>query len=273
MRAAIYTRRSIEVDETNTSNSLEVQRSACENYCRSKGWEIVPERYDDAGISGKTMDRPGFKRLLRDLKARKFDTIVAFRYDRLSRSMLNFQQLLLFIEELKRKQNRNLVIACASQDFDTSTSTGRLMVNMIISFAEFEREGISDRMKSTYAHKKKLGKVDRVPYGFARETETRLCVHPEEMLVLQRIFNEKNQGMKYVDIAFGLNDDGILYRNNKLWTFSMCQRRLMRALELSRTRPELAHVERAYFPDRAFEIRSRVREAKLVSLDFADLGS
>lgn len=271
MRAAIYTRRSIEVDEKNTSNSLEVQRGACEAYCRSRGFEIVPDRYDDAGVSGKTMDRPGFKRLIRDLKAKKFDAVVAYRYDRLSRSLLNFQQLVRFIEDLQRSQRREISIICASQDIDTSTSAGRLMVNVLMSYAEFERESISDRMKSTYSHKKKLGKVDRVPYGFARETDTRLCVNESEILVLQRIFNEKNKGMTYVDIAFGLNDDGVLYRDNKLWTYSMCQRRLMRALELSRTRPELAHVEGAYFPERLFEIGRRVRESKLVSLDLSHL--
>jgi len=271
MRAAIYTRRSIEVDEENDANSLKVQRGACEAYCRSKGWEIDPERYDDAGISGAKMDRPGFKRLLRDLKARRFDAIVAFRYDRLSRSLLHFRQLLEFVEKLKRKQNREIAIVCATQDIDTSTSTGRLMMNVIMSFAEFEREAISERQKAVCAHKKKVGKIDKLPFGFCRETETRLRVDPAEMDVLQRILREKNAGHTYQQIAEDLNDDGILYRNNLPWTFSACRDVLHRALDLCRTRAELADVEPTYLPEILFKVCTRVRERKVEGLDFSKL--
>ena len=96
--------------------------------------------------------------------------------------------------------------------------------------------------------------IDKLPFGFCRETETRLRVDPAEMDVLQRILREKNAGHTYQQIAEDLNDDGILYRNNLPWTFSACRDALHRALDLCRTRAELADVEATYLPEIQFKV-------------------
>lgn len=270
MRAAIYTRKSIKADEKNPANSLEIQRSACENYCRSKGWEIVPDRYDDSGETGAKIDRPGFRRLVRDLKAKKFDIIVVYRYDRLTRSLLHFQSFLRFLEELRMRQKREVHISCATQQIDSTTPTGRFMINMIVSFGELERETISERQKGVYSHERSLGIIRHVSYGFRRISKNRIEVEPEEMKVLQRILKEKNEHKAYELIAEDLNLDGIHYRGGVPWRHEKCRQVLLRALELCRTRADLAGVEAAYLGEVRFKPIGRVRGPKVVSLDFSD---
>src|SRR4051794_26428091 len=134
-RGAIYTRKSSEEGLEQEFNSLHAQRESCEAYIRSQkgeGWLLVPDRYDDGGISGATLERPALKRLLADIEAERVDIVVVYKIDRLSRSLMDFSKL-------AETFDRNKVsFVSVTQQFNTSTSMGRLTLNMLLSFAQFE---------------------------------------------------------------------------------------------------------------------------------------
>jgi site-specific DNA recombinase len=144
VRCAIYTRVSTEDQAAKDFSSLDAQREAAAAYVlsqRAEGWVAVPDRYDDAGISGATLERPAVKRLLADVEAGRIDCIVVYKFDRLSRSMLDFLQLL----DLFKKKNVSFV--SVSQRFDTSTPVGEMTLNILLSFAQFERQIIAERTR------------------------------------------------------------------------------------------------------------------------------
>jgi len=136
-RCAVYTRKSSEEGLEQDFNSLDAQREACEAYIRSQaseGWRLVKTAYDDGGLSGGTMDRPALQRLLADIRQKQIDVVVIYKVDRLSRSLMDFLKM---IEEFDRL---GVSVVAITQQFNTTTSMGRLTLNILLSFAQFERE-------------------------------------------------------------------------------------------------------------------------------------
>jgi site-specific DNA recombinase len=144
LRCAVYTRKSSEEGLEQESNSLHAQREACEAHIasqRSEGWLLVRDRYDDGGISGGTLERPALKRLLADIEDRLIDVVVVYKIDRLSRSLMDFSKL---VEVFDRNA---VTFVSVTQSFNTTTSMGRLTLNILLSFAQFEREVTAERIR------------------------------------------------------------------------------------------------------------------------------
>ena len=144
LRCAIYTRKSSDEGLEQEFNSLHAQREACESYIasqRSEGWVLVRDQYDDGGISGGTLERPGLKRLLADIEDGLVDVVVVYKIDRLSRSLMDFSKL---VEVFDRN---GVTFVSVTQSFNTTTSMGRLTLNILLSFAQFEREVTAERIR------------------------------------------------------------------------------------------------------------------------------
>jgi site-specific DNA recombinase len=189
VRCAIYTRVSTEDQAAKDFNSLEAQREAAEAYVlsqRAEGWSALTSRYDDAGISGATLERPGLKRLLADVDAGLVDCIVVYKYDRLSRSMLDFLQLL----DLLKK--RGVSFVSVSQRFDTSTPVGEMTLNILLSFAQFERQIIAertrDKIRAARRHGRWTGGMPPLGYRVAAEGG-KLVPDETEAEQVREIFN------------------------------------------------------------------------------------
>src|ERR1700716_3763947 len=154
LRCAVYTRKSSEEGLEMEFNSLDAQRESCEAYVASQkaeGWLLVPDRYDDGGFSGGTLERPALQRLLADIEARRVDTVVVYKIDRLSRSLMDFAKLVEIFD-------RNIVtFVSVTQSFNTTTSMGRLTLNILLSFAQFERELTGERIRDKFAASRKKG--------------------------------------------------------------------------------------------------------------------
>jgi site-specific DNA recombinase len=151
---AIYTRKSTEEGLEQDFNSLHAQREACEAYVLSQkamGWKALPAHYDDGGFSGGNMDRPALKRLLQDIEAGRVQTIVVYKVDRLTRSLADFAKL------VERFDARGVSFVSVTQQFNTTTSMGRLTLNVLLSFAQFEREVTGERIRDKIAASKKKG--------------------------------------------------------------------------------------------------------------------
>ncbi|MCP3733250.1 recombinase family protein, partial [Sphingomonas sp. MG17] len=154
VRCAIYTRKSSEEGLEQGFNSLDAQREACSAYILSQagqGWEQVPDLYDDGGLSGGTLERPALQRLLADVASGRIDIIVVYKVDRLTRSLLDFARL---VEAFDRS---NVSFVSITQSFNTTTSMGRLTLNMLLSFAQFEREVTAERIRDKIAASKAKG--------------------------------------------------------------------------------------------------------------------
>ena len=154
VRCAIYTRKSSEEGLEQAFNSLDAQREACAAYIMSQaseGWKLTRDRYDDGGLSGGTMERPALQRLLADIAAGQVDIIVVYKVDRLTRSLLDFAKLV----EAFDKAGTSFV--SVTQSFNTTTSMGRLTLNMLLSFAQFEREVTGERIRDKIAASKNKG--------------------------------------------------------------------------------------------------------------------
>ena len=154
LRCAVYTRKSSEEGLEMEFNSLDAQREACEAYVssqRAEGWLLVPDRYDDGGFSGGTLERPALKRLRADIEAGKVDVVVVYKIDRLSRSLMDFSRLVEVFDQHK------VTFVSVTQSFNTTTSMGRLTLNVLLSFAQFEREVIGERIRDKVAASRKKG--------------------------------------------------------------------------------------------------------------------
>jgi DNA invertase Pin-like site-specific DNA recombinase len=189
VRCAIYTRKSSEEGLSQTFNSLDAQREAAEAYIlsqREQGWAAVPERYDDGGFTGGNMDRPALQRLLADIEASRIDCVIVYKVDRLSRSLLDFARILDSFEQ------RQVSFVSVTQQFNTSMSLGRLTLNILLSFAQFEREIIAERTRDKMAAARRKGKwVGGIPvlgYDVAPQGG-RLVVNPQEAEQVRNIFN------------------------------------------------------------------------------------
>ena len=154
IRCAIYTRKSTEEGLEQEFNSLQAQREACESYIKSQkheNWQLWPNEYDDGGYSGGNMERPALKRLLQDVQNGLVDIIVVYKIDRLTRSLMDFSKIV----EVLDKHNASFV--SITQHFNTTTSMGRLTLNMLLSFAQFEREVTGERIRDKISASKKKG--------------------------------------------------------------------------------------------------------------------
>ena len=154
LRCAIYTRKSSEEGLEQEFNSLDAQREACEAYVRSQkheGWQALSQLYDDPGFSGVNMERPALKRLLADIAARKVDVVVVYKVDRLTRSLADFAKIVDVFDA------SSVSFVSVTQAFNTTTSMGRLTLNVLLSFAQFEREVTGERIRDKIAASKKKG--------------------------------------------------------------------------------------------------------------------
>jgi len=179
VRCAIYTRKSTSEGLDSDFNTLDAQREAAEYFIRAmagEGWEALPHRYDDGGFTGANTDRPALKRLLADIEAGEVDCVVVYKVDRLSRSLMDFAKLLALFDQ------KDVTFVSTTQNFNTTNSMGRLTLNILLSFAQFEREMIAERTRDKMAAARKRGKWlgSRPPYGYLGDREKKQLVVIEE---------------------------------------------------------------------------------------------
>src|SRR3954469_14256163 len=207
VRCAIYTRKSSEEGLEQDFNSLDAQREACAAYIMSQaseGWKLVRERYDDGGISGGTLARPGLQRLLADIAAGHIDIVVVYKVDRLTRSLLDFAKLV----EAFDKAGTSFV--SITQSFNTTTSMGRLTLNMLLSFAQFEREVTAERIRDKIAQSKARGMWmgGTPPIGYRPEGRS-LAIVEEDAAIVRHIFSRYVELGSVRLLAEELQDAGI----------------------------------------------------------------
>ncbi len=191
IRCAIYTRKSTEEGLDQQYNSLDSQRDAGESYIRSQaneGWELVPDRYDDGGFSGGNIERPALKRMMEDIQAGKIDCVVVYKVDRLSRSLLDFARVMETFDKF------SVSFVSVTQHFNTTHSMGRLTLNILLSFAQFEREIIGERIRDKLAAQCRRGQwtggYPVLGYDVDRSERTpKLVINPEEATKVRRIFS------------------------------------------------------------------------------------
>ncbi|MCE8538168.1 recombinase family protein [Ruegeria pomeroyi] len=186
LRCAIYTRKSSEEGLDMEFNSLDAQREACEAYIasqKSEGWVATRDRYDDGGFSGGNLDRPGLKQLLADIDDGLIDVVVVYKIDRLSRALMDFSKL---VEVFDRN---GVTFVSVTQSFNTTTSMGRLTLNILLSFAQFEREVIGERIRDKVAASRKRGiwMGGYVPLGYDVQ-DRKLVINEAEAASVRRIF-------------------------------------------------------------------------------------
>ena len=214
-RCAIYTRKSVEEGLDMEFNSLDAQREAAENYILSqkgKGWTCLPTRYDDGGFSGGNVNRPALSRLLADCEAGLVDVIVVYKIDRLSRSICDFA-------DLSKKFDKWKVSFCSvTQDINTATSSGRMMLNILVTFAQYEREIIGERIrdKMEATRKKGLWAGGCVAIGYRLE-DHHLIPNPEEAAIVRRIFTRYAECQSAKQVAMELNRRGVRTRTGREW--------------------------------------------------------
>ena len=211
LRCAIYTRKSSEEGLDMEFNSLDAQREACEAYIasqRSEGWVATRERYDDGGFSGGTLERPGLKQLLADIDDGLIDVVVVYKIDRLSRSLMDFSKL---VEIFDRN---GVTFVSVTQSFNTTTSMGRLTLNILLSFAQFEREVIGERIRDKVAASRKRGiwMGGYVPLGYDVQ-DRKLVVNDAEAASVRRIFERFVELGSATVLARELRRDG--FRNKQ----------------------------------------------------------
>lgn len=206
-RVAIYTRKSHEEGLEQDFNSLHAQREGCQAYLlsqRAEGWIPVPDEYDDGGFSGGTLDRPALKRLLADIEAGKVDIVAVYKIDRLSRSLLDFAKL---VEVFDRN---NVTFVSVTQSFNTTTSMGRLTLNVLLSFAQFEREVTGERIRDKFAASRKKGiwMGGWTPLGYD-VVDRRLVVNAAEATLVRRLFSRFAEIKSMTVLAKELASEGV----------------------------------------------------------------
>ena len=206
LRCAIYTRKSTEEGLDQDFNSLDAQHEACAAYITSQaslGWKLVPDRYDDGGISGGTMDRPALQRLLADIREHRVDVVVVYKIDRLTRSLSDFARIVETFDQAEAS------FVSVTQQFNTTTSMGRLTLNVLLSFAQFEREVTAERIRDKIAASKKKGMWmgGTVPLGY-RVDNRKLIVHPRAALEIRSLFDRYLELGSVVALVAELNRQG-----------------------------------------------------------------
>jgi DNA invertase Pin-like site-specific DNA recombinase len=212
-RCAVYTRVSTDERLGQAFNSLDAQREACQAYIasqRQEGWVEVGDRYDDGGFSGGTLDRPALARLLADIEAGTVDVIVVYKIDRLSRSLMDFARL---VEVFDR---HDVTFVSVTQSFNTTTSMGRLTLNILLSFAQFEREVIGERIRDKVAASKARGMWmgGKVPLGY-RVQDHKLVVVPTEAAHVRRVFEIFAESRSGVETVRRLAAEGVTAKSGR----------------------------------------------------------
>ena len=187
LRCAIYTRKSSEDGLEQEFNSLDAQREACAAYIASQkheGWVLLPEHYDDGGLSGGSLERPALRKLLQDIADGRVDQIVVYKIDRLTRSLADFSKIVDTLDEAEAS------FVSVTQSFDTATSMGRLTLNMLLSFAQFEREVTAERIRDKIAASKRRGlwMGGLVPLGYDADGRT-LKINEAEAATVRRLYD------------------------------------------------------------------------------------
>ncbi len=205
-RCAVYTRKSTEEGLEQAFNSLDAQREACEAYVlsqRHEDWTLVKTAYDDGGFSGGNMDRPGLKRLMADVQAGHVDVIVVYKVDRLTRALSDFAKIVEVLDA------RGASFVSVTQAFNTTTSMGRLTLNVLLSFAQFEREVTGERIRDKIAASKRKGMWmgGPVPLGYLVENR-KLVVEEREAELVRHIYNRYLELSSVVELADELNGQG-----------------------------------------------------------------
>jgi site-specific DNA recombinase len=214
VRCAVYTRKSTEERTEQEFTSCQAQREAGEAYIKSQaseGWMCLPEPYDDGGYSGGNMERPALARLLTDIEARKIDAVVVYKVDRLSRSLLDFAKMMVTFEQ------HHVAFVSVTQQFNTATSMGRLVLNVLLSFAQFEREIISERTRDKIAAARRKGKWSggHPLLGYDVDPQTKkLTVNEEEAVRVRAIFQLYLEHQALMPVIEELERRGWL---NKRW--------------------------------------------------------
>src|SRR5476651_1476130 len=192
-RCAIYTRKSTEHNLDLAFNSLDAQREACEAYIKSQaheGWRLIPQHYDDGAYSGASLDRPALQNLLAEVRAEKIDIVVVYKVDRLTRSLSDFAKLVELFDQ------HAVSFVSVTQSFNTTNSMGRLTLNVLLSFAQFEREVIGERVRDKIGASKKKGiwVGGPTPLGY-RSIHKKIVIVPEEAETVRMIFQ------RYLDLG------------------------------------------------------------------------
>jgi site-specific DNA recombinase len=212
LRCAIYTRKSSDEGLEQEFNSLHAQREACEAYVKSQrgeGWSVLKTGFDDGGISGGTLDRPGLKAMMAEVEAGRIDVVVVYKVDRLTRSLMDFARL---VEAFDRK---GVSFVSVTQAFNTTTSMGRLTLNVLLSFAQFEREVTGERIRDKIAASKAkgmwMGGVPALGYDIG---ERELVINPAEAELLRRLFRRYLELGTVNALKAELDRDGV---RSKAW--------------------------------------------------------
>ena len=215
VRCAIYTRKSTEEGLNQEFNSLDAQREAAEAYIFSQkhdGWTLVPTQYSDGGYTGANIERPGVKQLLADIAARKVDCVVVYKVDRLSRSLIDFSKMMELFEK------HGVCFVSVTQQFNTNSSLGRLTLNILLSFAQFEREIISERTRDKQVAARKKGKWTggHILLGYDLDSRGgKLTVNPDEAERVREMFRLYLEGTQVTEIVQRFDKRGW---RNKQWT-------------------------------------------------------
>ena len=212
LRCAIYTRKSSEEGLDQDFNSLHAQREACEAYVKSQageGWGALSNSYDDGGFSGGSMDRPGLKALLADIAMGRIDVVVVYKVDRLTRSLADFAKI------VEAFDGRGVSFVSVTQAFNTTTSMGRLTLNVLLSFAQFEREVTGERIRDKIAASKAKGMWmgGMPPLGYDIQ-DRKLVINAAEARTVQRIFDRYLEVDSAFDLVAELERDGV---TSKAW--------------------------------------------------------
>lgn len=220
LRCAIYTRKSTEHGLELEFNSLDAQREACEAYIKSQaslGWKVVTQPYDDPAFSGGNLERPALQRLLKDIDAGKVDVVVVYKIDRLTRSLADFAKL------VEAFDARSISFVAVTQQFNTTTSMGRLTLNVLLSFAQFERELSSERVRDKVAASRRKGKWTggTVPLGYEAR-DKKLVINPTEADTVRTIFRRYVELQSFGRLVADLDKRSIVTkrRNTKVKKFN-----------------------------------------------------
>lgn len=206
-RCAVYTRKSSEEGLEQDFNSLHAQREACEAYIKSQqgeGWKALATEYDDGGISGGTMERPSLQRLLSDIALGKIDVVVVYKVDRLTRALSDFAKIVEVFD------SKGVSFVSVTQQFNTTTSMGRLTLNVLLSFAQFEREVTGERIRDKIAASKKKGMWmgGGIPLGYASHERTLIPI-PEEVTLVNEIFRSYLRLKSVTKLIVELDERGV----------------------------------------------------------------
>jgi DNA invertase Pin-like site-specific DNA recombinase len=206
-RCAIYTRKSTEHNLDLAFNSLDAQRMACEAYIKSQayeGWSLIPTSFDDGGLSGASLDRPALQKLLDLVRAKKIDVIVVYKVDRLTRSLADFAKLVHLFDA------HEVSFVSVTQSFNTTSSMGRLTLNVLLSFAQFERDVIGERVRDKVAASKRKGLWvgGSIPLGY-RSANKKPEIVPEEADLVRKIFSDYLRLGSVAALAAFLEAEGI----------------------------------------------------------------